>query len=463
MNNAKKYLIAIFAFFVLTMAGIVVTTNILESQNGIEDGVFSKESLKKVFSVDKTTIEEQRKASGKETPANTFLADVDTTYVNDVGDTSGKTVTEGVDTDYFHASMLTEKDLKIRESYGLDTENIKAVMEENAGKFCYDLMDESLHQLYAEILIATKARATEVPLCTREPDELDYAYRCVLNDHPEIFTVNGYTCVRHSANDIPVKVAYGAKYTMTSTEESINQAKIDSYTRNYKKGIRETFSDYDKVKYTYQYLIMNTEYVLDSPENQNICSVMIYNKSVCLGYAKSMQYLLNEVGVSSTIVEGYAANGDPHAWNMVHIANAYYFVDVTWGDSSYTNGSSAVKLLSGVNYDYLNITSDELSHSHVIDNVVPIPRCVEIRDNYYVKEGLYFDSINANALSTAFKNAIEIESDHITIKCSNDTTFQEMKYYLLDKQKVFDYLPEGTETISYGENQDLHTLTFLLN
>ena len=110
----------------------------------------------------------------------------------------------------------------------------------------------------------------------------------------------------------------------------------------------------------------------------------------------------------------------------------------------------------------LFITTEELSFTHEIDNVVPVPQCVDIADNYYVKEGLYFDNVNKNALSLIFKTAIEDGEDHITIKCSNDAVYQEMKYYLLDEQRIFDYMPEGTESLSYGENTDMHTITFLI-
>ena len=457
----KKYIIAIVAVFVISMIGIVVTTNILESKNGIEDGVFSFESIKNSFTVDKETINEQRKALKGEDPASAFLADIDTTYVED--DASGEnTVSEGSDTQFFHASVLTEKDLRTREKYGLTKENIVQVCEANRNKYYYETMDESLHQLYAEILIATVVRAEEVPLCTREPEELDFAYRCVLNDHPEIYTINGYTCVLHSANKIPVKLVYTGKYIMSEQEETAFKKKIDEYVKEYKAGMKADASDYQKVKYTYEYLIDNTDYDLESEYNQNICSVMAYHKSVCLGYAKSMQYLLSEVGVKSTIVEGIAASGEAHAWNMIQIDGAYYYTDVTWGDSSYTNGNSVVKVLAGINYDFLNITTDELEHTHTIDNAVPVPQCVEIADNYYVRENLYFDFINTNALSWVFKNAFESEADHVTVKCANDSVFQEMKFYLLEEQHIFEYLPEGTETMSYGENPDMHTLTFIL-
>lgn len=457
----KKTLIAIMAVFVIAMIGIVVTTNILESKNGIDDGVFSFESIRNSFKVDKETINEQRKALKGEDPASAFLADIDTTYVEDAESGEG-TVSEGKDTEFFHASVLNEKDLRTREKYGLTKENIVKVCEENCSKYCYETMDESLHQLYAEILIVVKERAEEVPLCTREPEELDFAYRCVLNDHPEIYSINGYTCVLHSANKVPVKLVFTAKYIMSEQEEAGFRSKIDEYVKEYKSGLKEDASEYQKVRYTYEYLIDNTEYVLDSEYNQNICSVMAYHKSVCLGYAKSMQYLLNEVGVKSTIVEGIAASGEAHAWNMVQIGGAFYYTDVTWGDSSYTNGNSVVKVLSGINYDFLNITTEELEHTHTIDNVVPLPQCVEIADNYYVREGLYFDFINTNALSWVFKNAYERDDDHVTVKCANDSVFQEMKFYLLEEQNIFEYLPEGTDTLSYGENHEMHTLTFIL-
>lgn len=446
----------------VSMIGIVITTNILERKNGIKDGgVFSTDSIQNVFRVDKNTIEKQRQKVDDKENSGAFPTDADTTVVNDVSAEEGGR-SEGSDTEFFHASILTEKDIRTREEFGITRDSILERCEENKGKYCYDTMDESLHQLYAEILIAIENRAEEVPLCTRSQDELDYAYRCVLDDHPEIFSVTGYTCVLHSANDTPVKTAFSAKYTMSSVDEEKAYAQIRRYVSDYKSGISMNASDYEKVKYTYRYLIDNTEYVLDSKDNQNICSVMIYHQSVCLGYAKSMQYLLEEVGIASTVVEGFAASGEPHAWNMVNIDNAYYYVDVTWGDSSYTNGNSAVRLLTGVNYDYLNITTDELLFTHEIDNVVPVPRCVEIEDNYYVREGLYFDNVNKNALSLIFKTAIENGEDHITVKCSNDAVYQEMKYYLLDEQRIFDYMPEGTESLSYGENTEMHTITFLM-
>ncbi|MBR3039048.1 MAG: hypothetical protein IKI20_00115 [Lachnospiraceae bacterium] len=458
-STVKKYLVVMTAVFVLTMLAIVVATNVLDKKNGDENGVFSWANIRDSFRVDKDTIEDQRKAVDGDGTVSPFLSDTETEYITD---SESGTVRKGEDTEFFHAAIFTEKDIQTRNNLGLTDEAVNAACKQNEGRYCYDIIDDSLKQLYGEVYLATVNRMPDAPLCTREQTELDYIYRCVLNDHPEIFSVFGYKCVVHSANGKPVKTVYNAKYTMTQKEEAVAQKQIDAYTDAFLLGISKTASEYEKVKYTYCYLIQNTEYELESPENQNICSVMIYHKTVCLGYAKAFQYLLERLGVSSTVVEGVAASGEAHAWNMVSIDNAYYFVDVTWGDSSYTNGQSVVRMYSGVNFDYLNITTDELAHSHTIDNVVPIPRCVEIKDNYYVREGLYFDHINSAELSLVFQKAQANNEDYITLKCANDTAYQEMRFYLLDEQKVFDYLPAGTEKLNYGENQELHTLTFLL-
>ena len=123
MNSAaKKYLITIMVVFVITMIGIVVATNVLDKKNGEENGVFSWDNLKSSFRVDKKTIAEQRQ-SVTEPGKSSFLADVDTSVVED-GNQGSKSNKIGEDTEFFHASILSEKDIQTRENSGITKENI---------------------------------------------------------------------------------------------------------------------------------------------------------------------------------------------------------------------------------------------------------------------------------------------------------------------------------------------------
>ena len=101
---------------------------------------------------------------------------------------------------------------------------------------------------------------------------------------------------------------------------------------------------YAKAKYVYERVIDMTEYEVGSPDNQNICSVFINGRSVCQGYAKAAQLLLNRLGVKTTLVTGTVSAGDRpqarHAWNLTSVNGRDYFFDVTWGDSSFQQAAS---------------------------------------------------------------------------------------------------------------------------
>ena len=60
-------------------------------------------------------------------------------------------------------------------------------------------------------------------------------------------------------------------------------------------------------KYIYEYLVNNVQYVEEAPDNQNIYSALVGKATVCAGYAKANQYLLNRMGIYCTYVIGTAA------------------------------------------------------------------------------------------------------------------------------------------------------------
>ena len=81
-------------------------------------------------------------------------------------------------------------------------------------------------------------------------------------------------------------------------------------------------------------LILRTEYEQGSADSQTICSVLLNQRSVCQGYAKTFQYLCQLAGIPAMLVTG-DVNGEGHAWNIVFLDGDWYYIDPTWGDASY--------------------------------------------------------------------------------------------------------------------------------
>ena len=356
---------------------------------------------------------------------------------------------------------LSEEEWGERISMGINAQNINAANKECQGLFYYDNLEPEFKQLYLEIYIAIKNYADTFYICSIDPEDIDYAFNCVMGDHPEIFYTNGYMYTKFTTTDRIVKIEFTPAYTIAYEDVIKYEKDIEAYKNEFLVGINQNTDDYTKIKYTYEYIIKNTEYDVDSIQNQNILSVFINGRSVCQGYAKAFQYLSGQLGVQSTLVVGYVGANEGHAWNMVKCNGQYYYIDCTWGDSSYLENSMSL-YSGGINYDYLNITTSELQLTHVIDNFTPLPPCNSMSDNYYVKEGLYFEGIDLVQLDKAFSNAKSQNRDSVELKCSNTEVYDKLGEYLLVDNHIFDYMSSDKESITYMQNKDLNIYSFPL-
>lgn len=93
-------------------------------------------------------------------------------------------------------------------------------------------------------------------------------------------------------------------YLYEGEEKEQRNQEIESARDTCLSGISDLSDEYEKIKYIYTYLIDNVDYDLDAPDNQNIYSALVGKRSVCAGYAKSCQYLLQQLGISCIYVTG---------------------------------------------------------------------------------------------------------------------------------------------------------------
>ena len=328
--------------------------------------------------------------------------------------------------------------------------------------YAYHGLDEEKQKIYLEIYDALSGMKSGVPLSTVDKSVLDVVFACVMNDHPELFHVEGYQYTEYTLGSTITGITFSGTYSMTSAQVQQSAQRIEQKLEACFQDVPLNEDEYSTVKYLYEWLINNTEYDKTVENNQNICSVFLEGRSVCQGYAKAMQYMLQRAGIQCLLVTGFT-NGERHGWNLVRVNGAYYYLDPTWGDASYASGgtgSAAEGFAPAINYDYFLVTTDEITRTHSIEKAVELPQCTAVDDNYFVREGLYFEVYDEGKLAAVLDSEAVDAAGCVTIKCGSMETYTQMVQILIDSQKIFDFVDKRGESIAYTSNDQQRTISF---
>lgn len=332
------------------------------------------------------------------------------------------------------------------------------VQEGSDKGYAYRSISPEAQVVYDEVLNCILSHDTKITVSTKDQDVLELAYEAVRADYGGLFWVENYVYTTYSMQGEVTELEFAPNYSMDQEERMVMQRSIDASVEQMLSGCSPAASDYEKVKYVFETLVRNVDYDLNAPENQNIISVFIYRSTVCQGYACATQYLLQQLGIESTVITGIADN-DHHAWNLVRLDGDYYYMDTTWGNAAFTGEVDIGE--DFIFYDYLNVTTEEIERTHHATEKFELPICTATADNYFVKEGLYFSEWDPDAVGNIISTAWFSGRVPVSVKFSTRELTEQAFRYFITEQHIADYCP-GITGVHYPQDltQNIMTISF---
>ncbi len=341
-------------------------------------------------------------------------------------------------------------------------ETSKKRLEAQGGSYAYSTLNEQERNVYDQMVYAIEKRKEYVSLATTDRDMMEKVYWAMRYDHCEFFWTESYQYeVFTDRNGTVTALYFRPEFTMTEEEQKKYETQIRQAADKMLEGISVDASDYEKALYVYRTLIAQTRYVTDSEHNQNIISTFLNHETVCQGYSYGAQYLLNLLGVPCTTVCG-TAEGVNHSWNLVRLDGEYYYMDVTWGDAEYwaaVEDAAPVKESKDViNYSYFGVSDQDESfvEQHKPFSYIPMPACTAVENNYFVHEGLYFDSWDLEVVGEKIREAYQAGEPVISLKFSDAAVYAQAMESLIEQGNWARYCEE--KQIGYIDGLDMNVL-----
>ena len=317
-----------------------------------------------------------------------------------------------------------EKELvkEITEAYGHDT----------CYQYHYSKLDEEDQDTYRRLYYAFSTFSEEITIKENNVDEATKVYYAVLDDHPEFYYIK-MEYEYYEGDEIVILPTY--QYSKEEVEQFNQQ--ITKNTQDIINQVKNQKNEIDKIETAYEYIIENTTYKANE-NDQHMLSVFVQKESVCAGYAKAYQYILNKAGVDASYIAGKSKETDKeksegHAWVMIHFNNDYYYSDPTWGDIEDKDMKHPCKA-------YFFMGSDEMLKHYKPDLFYE----GTIGDyNYFKDIGCYLEEYDRKAVSNAVKYSLFQEINVVEIKCANKEVYKQLENKIENEYLAYYVLKEN--------------------
>lgn len=128
---------------------------------------------------------------------------------------------------------------------------------------------------------------------------------------------------------VTIRLNYG---DLTVEKMDLADLKIQKTIKKLQISKSSNKSDYAKVKAIHDWIINNCDYDHSLTHTLDFDGLYKTKTFVCTGYSIVFKKLCDLAGLKSRIMCGETSEGSMHAWNLVKVDGAWYFVDCTYDD-----------------------------------------------------------------------------------------------------------------------------------
>lgn len=268
---------------------------------------------------------------------------------------------------------------------------------DSSTRYAYNTLSDDEKALYDAILGAASNMSTRIfGAQNLSSAQWTKVFGLVYNQEPQLFWLNSKSVVgRLYYNEIdPDKIASMQKEIDATVDSLVKEANTKSTT-------------FEKLLVFHDYLVLNSTF--EKSEEAGNYNQTIYNafsggtskqgNIQCAGYAKSMQYLCDKVGIDCMVITGTNEKGTSHAWNKVKVEGEWYNIDATWDDPILST-----PITNYLRYSYFLVPDEWINEkSHFNINTVTLksgekveyyetPKATATAQNYFIKNGYVYDN-----------------------------------------------------------------------
>ena len=299
----------------------------------------------------------------------------------------------------------------------------------------YTLNDKE-KETYSDMIGAVNRRENEFPF----PDGFDSAemrklFTLLYTQQERIFWLDS----RFYCDDEQRKLYFMYRYDEEQTDRM--RVALDLEAGRIIAGFGQAADDHEKLLAIHDAIVLSCTFSETGSNAATAYGALVDGSAMCEGYAFAFSYLCTAAGIENYVVSGTNEKGEPHLWNKVVCSGEWYNVDCTWDDPilKYDNEKY-------LKHDYFLVSDAEINGiSHFPDTeYLPSVSCTDRKENYFVKNGLYFDNYEdgLEGLSASLKKAAASGSGEAEIRFSNEEAFNEVCTYLFDQQGLKEIIEE---------------------